>query len=183
MYGDLKKRFKYLIIRDVFVLFLLFLISSCKDNSSKNDTVSRPGTVQMEELNRYFIQKDKERIQNFIERKNLNMTESLTGLWYQIQIEGEGKNFGDNDKVIFDYDCALLDGTKCYSSETLGPKELILGKSEMEQGLNEALRMLKPGSEAVFILPPFLAYGLIGDGKKIPSKAVIVYNIKILNLR
>ena len=26
----------------------------------------------------------------------------------------------------------------------------------MEQGLNEGLRMLKPGAEAIFIIPPFL---------------------------
>ena len=35
-----------------------------------------------------------------------------------------------------------------------------MGRSEMEAGLNEGLRMLKPGAEAIFIIPPFLAYGL-----------------------
>jgi FKBP-type peptidyl-prolyl cis-trans isomerase len=58
--------------------------------------------------------------------------------------------------------------------------ELILGKSEMEAGLNEGLRMLKPGAEAIFIIPPFLAYGLIGDKKMIPPRTVIVYNVNIL---
>lgn len=53
----------------------------------------------------------------------------------------------------------------------------------MEPGLNEGLRMLKPGSEAIFIIPPFLAYGLIGDGKMIPSRAVIVYNVSILQAK
>jgi FKBP-type peptidyl-prolyl cis-trans isomerase len=79
-----------------------------------------------------------------------------------------------------DYECSLLDGTDCYSSKELGPKAVVLGRSEMEAGLNQGLRMLKPGGEAIFILPPFLAYGLPGDGKKIPSRAVIVYHITIL---
>jgi FKBP-type peptidyl-prolyl cis-trans isomerase len=43
--------------------------------------------------------------------------------------------------------------------------------------------MLKQGAEATFILPPFLAFGLIGDGKKIPSRAVIVYNVNILHAK
>ena len=64
--------------------------------------------------------------------------------------------------------------------EVLGPKEIVLGRSQLEPGLNEGLRMLKTGAEATFILPPFLAYGLIGDGKKIPSRAVIIYNVNIL---
>jgi hypothetical protein len=32
----------------------------------------------------------------------------------------------------------------------------------------------------VFILPPFLAFGLVGDGKKIPPRTIIVYNVSIL---
>ena len=98
-------------------------------------------------------------------------------------MQGEGKLFTDNDKVVLDYECSLLDGTKCYSSKDLGPKEVILGRSEMEPGLNEGLRMLKPGAEAIFIIPPFLAYGLIGDKKMIPPRAVIVYNVNILRAK
>jgi FKBP-type peptidyl-prolyl cis-trans isomerase FkpA len=135
----------------------------------------------MADLNRYFIQKDKERIQNYIERKKLKMKETPTGLWYQIINEGSGLNFSDNDKLSFDYECSLLDGTKCYSSKELGPKEVILGRSDLEQGLNEGIKMLKPGAEAIFIIPPYLAYGLLGDRKNIPPRAVIVYNV--YNLR
>jgi FKBP-type peptidyl-prolyl cis-trans isomerase len=108
------------------------------------------------------------------------MNELPTGLWYQIIKEGNGKLFTDNDKVVLNYECSLLDGTKCYSSKDLGQKEVILGRSEVEPGLNEGLRLLKPGSEAIFIIPPFLAYGLIGDRKMIPSRAVLVYYVNIL---
>jgi len=167
-------------IRNFIAICLLTVIISCKNNSDQSIKDIKPGRVEMTELNKYFIQKDKERIQNYIERKNLSMTESPTGLWYQILEEGRGNNFKNNDKVIMEYECSLLDGTKCYSSKTDGAKELILGRSEMAAGLNEGLRMLKPGASAIFILPPFLAYGLIGDGNKIPSRSVIVYNISIL---
>jgi len=90
---------------------------------------------------------------------------------------GEGNVFKDNSKVIFEYDCSLIDGTLCYSSKELGPKEVVLGRTQIESGMNEGLRMLRPGAEAIFIIPPFLGYGLIGDGKKIPPRSVIVYNI------
>ncbi len=79
----------------------------------------------------------------------------MTGLWYQILKEGEGETFGEKDLVIIDYECSLLDGTRCYSSRDTGPRELILGRSEMEAGLNEGLRLLKPGAEAIFIITSF----------------------------
>ncbi len=165
-----------------YILFFVVLsgLISCKNDSGKKIPDRKLGTNEMIDLNRHLVQKDRERIQNYIERKNLIMTESRTGLWYHIIKEGTGDTFTDSDKIIMDYECSLLDGTKCYSSKKLGPKEVVLGKSEMEPGLNEGLRMLKPGSEAIFIIPSFLAYGLIGDGKMIPSRAIIVYNVNIL---
>jgi FKBP-type peptidyl-prolyl cis-trans isomerase FkpA len=183
MSGDLKKRCKSMIIRNIVTVIFLFAIVACKNISEKKIANPGPGKNEMADLNRYFVQKDRERIQNYIERKNLKMTESPTGLWYQIVKEGTGDTFVESDKVIMNFECSLLDGTRCYSSEKLGPKEVILGRSELEPGLNEGLRLLKPGSEAIFILPPFLAHGLLGDGKMIPSRAIIVYNVNILRAK
>jgi FKBP-type peptidyl-prolyl cis-trans isomerase FkpA len=162
------------------IVFILFALVSCRNSPENTLSNSRPGKNEMADLNRYFVQKDRERIQNYIERKKLNLTESATGLWYQIIKQGEGPYFRDNSKIVMEYECSLLDGTICYSSKKLGPKELIIGKSEMEPGMNEGLRMLKPGAEAIFIIPPFLAYGLIGDRKLIPSRAIVVYYVYIL---
>jgi FKBP-type peptidyl-prolyl cis-trans isomerase FkpA len=167
-------------IRVTILSLVVLSIVSCNQKRESTAIVNKPGRNEMADLNKYLVQKDRERIRNYIERKNLRMTESPTGLWYQIIKEGNGKQFTENDKVVMNYECSLLDGTKCYSSSDLGPKELILGRSVMEQGLNEGLRLLKPGSEAVFIIPPYLAYGLIGDRKMIPPRAVIVYNVNIL---
>jgi FKBP-type peptidyl-prolyl cis-trans isomerase len=174
---DLKIRCSCHIIRHIVIVVLLISTFSCKNTHENNITESKPGKNEMADMNKYLVQKDKERIYNYIERKNLNLKESPTGLWYHIIKNGEGPLFKDNDKVIMDYDCSLLDGTFCYSSENLGPKECILGRTELESGLYEGLMMLKPGAEAIFILPPYLGFGLIGDRKNIPPRAIIVYKV------
>ena len=174
MMADRVMKFRYFTI-----LLLSAAMFSCNHGVDKNIAGSRPGSSDMADLNRYMVQKDKERIQNYIERKGLRMTETRTGLWYQIISEGEGAAFGEKSMVVMEYECSLLDGTLCYSSRETGPRELILGRSEMEAGLNEGLRLLKPGSEAIFIIPPFLAYGLVGDRKLIPPRAVLVYNVTV----
>jgi len=162
------------------IIIITFSIISCQNNQAPLIGVNKPGKKEMTDLNRYLVQKDKEIIQNYIERKNLKMTESPTGLWYYIKNEGSGDFLKDKDRIIMDYDCSLLDGTECYASVTLGPKEIILGKTTLETGMNEGLRLLRPGAEAIFILPPFLAYGMVGDGKKIPPRSTIVYSVRIL---
>jgi len=169
-----------MIIRVLISTLLLIATISCRSGSEEKSSQTRPGKKEMAALNRFLVQKDRERIVSYIERRNLKMTETPSGLWYMIKKEGTGGYLTDNDKIVMEYSCTLLDGTGCYSSEESGPREIILGRSELEPGLAQGLRMLKPEGEALFILPPFLAYGLKGDGDKVPSRSVLVYDIKIL---
>jgi FKBP-type peptidyl-prolyl cis-trans isomerase FkpA len=179
MYGDLVMTSRHIALGYILIFLFSVVFISCKHGSGKDYAPPLRGSNEMADLNRYMVSKDRERIQNYIERKDLRMTESQTGLWFQILKDGEGQNFTDKDKIIMDYECSLLDGTKCYSSRELGPMEVILGRSEIEAGLNEGLRLLKPGSRAIFIIPPFLAFGLVGDRRLIPPRAVLVYHINI----
>jgi FKBP-type peptidyl-prolyl cis-trans isomerase FkpA len=164
----------------ILIIAILFSFVSCRSDQVAQKVPAKPGKQEMAEMNRYLVQKDREIIENYIERKNLKMTESPTGLWYYVKDDGNGEYLKDNDRIVMDYECSLLDGTVCYSSADLGPKEIILGRSDLESGMNEGLRLLKPGAEALFILPPFLAFGLVGDGKKIPPRTIIVYSVSIL---
>jgi FKBP-type peptidyl-prolyl cis-trans isomerase len=160
---------------------LIVIISACNNKGQTNVTLKRPTGKEMAGLNTYIVEKDRERIISYTERKNLVMKETESGLWYTIRNAGSGGHLKDKDHVMMEYRCSLLDGTLCYSSETLGQKEIVLGSSELEAGLNEGLRMLGRGGEALFIMPPFLGYGLLGDNKAIPPRATLVYEIKITN--
>jgi FKBP-type peptidyl-prolyl cis-trans isomerase len=134
----------------------------------------------MADMNRYMIRKDRERIQSYSERKALTVQETSTGLWYGISEEGTGDFLTDGDMIRYEYNCSLLDGTECYSSQEFGPAEVQIGRSELPAGLYEGLKLLKRGSTATFIIPPFLAYGLVGDGKKIPPRATLVYSVLVI---
>ena len=170
-----------MIIRLLITALLITAAISCNSGDRQSGVRKGPGKNELADLNRYLVRKDRERIENYIARKNLKMTETQSGLWYMIKSEGTGENFTDRDKVLMEYDCSLLDGTYCYSSHESGPKEVILGSSRIEPGLDQGLRLLKPGGEALFIIPPFLGWGLPGDGGKIPSRAVLVYSIKVVD--
>jgi FKBP-type peptidyl-prolyl cis-trans isomerase len=58
----------------------------------------------------------------------------------------------------------------------------VVGQGEVEPGLDEGIRLLHSGDKARFILPPHLAYGLIGDENKIPARSVIVYDLTVLSV-
>jgi FKBP-type peptidyl-prolyl cis-trans isomerase FkpA len=169
-----------MIIRYFVSIVFFFIAVSCNTSQQNLPVEKKPGKDEMVNVNKYLVQKDKERIENYIDRKNLKMKQTTSGLWYTILKDGSGDIFTDGSTVSFNYDSSLLDGTQCYSSTVLGPKVVVIGKSDIESGLNEGLKLLKQGSDAIFILPPYLAYGLPGDGKSIPARSIIVYRVKVL---
>jgi len=172
---------KVIMKQSLAVIFMLILLPcSCRNGRPDGEQPQKPGKNEMAEMNRFLVQKDREIIENYIERKGLTMKESPAGLWYLIEEEGEGDLLRDNDRIQMAYRCELIDGTFCYSSDESGPMQVTVGKSDIEPGLNEGLRLLKPGGKALFILPPFLAHGLVGDGKKIPPRTIIVYRVNVI---
>lgn len=164
----------------LFISFALILCAACKHSQDINtkDNKAQWDKQSMESLNRYMIAKDRERILNYIERKDLSMEENQMGIWYSIENEGENVKIKDNDRVIIEYECSLLDGSLCYSSEDDGYKIITVGKNEFGAGLDYGLKMLGRGGEALFIVPSFMAFGLKGDGNKIPSRSVLVFSVK-----
>ena len=82
-------------------------------------------------------------------------------------------------KIAMDYTLSLLDGTPCYSSDSLGRRALVVGREEAESGLHRGLQYLKRGDKAILLIPSALAHGLLGDFRKIPPHMPIVYHVVI----
>lgn len=158
-----------------------FLLFACRP-SAVEPVNTKPDNRQQEHfiaLNRYLLERDMILIDNYARRNQLKLTRTPSGLSYQIIQHGKGRKIKLDDKVIFAYRLSLLDGTVCYSSDSTGLKTTYIGKGELERGLDEGLTYLHVGDSAIFILPPHLAYGIIGDGKCIPPRSCIVYHIRI----
>ena len=168
-------------VKEAAILIFLISLFSCNGNRQAPTQEANQGNNDMVDVNRYLVQKDNERIQNYIERKGLLMQQTLSGLWYTITRDVSGEVFTEGSSLTIEYKTSLLDGTLCYTSDKTGVKKIVIGKSDIESGLNEGLKLLSPGDEAIFILPPYLAYGLLGDGNLIPSRSILVIEVNVLD--
>ncbi len=133
--------------------------------------------------NRKLVGKDAEEIKHYLHVNNIEMAETNTGMWYVIEKEGSGALAKKGEIVKIAYKVSLLDGTLCYSSDSLGLKEFKVGQGGVESGLEEGILLLKKGSKAKFILPPHRAYGLVGDDDKIPAHSTIIYEVEVVDLQ
>ena len=170
----------------VFII-IIFFFSSCNSGKNKkevNQVVDEKElSLSLEELNRKMIQYESDLINEYVEKNSLNVIKTGTGLRYQILNEGEGELIKKGDIVSLEYELSLLSGELLYSSDNDGNKVFLVSRGGVESGLEEAVLKLRKNSEAILILPSHLAHGLIGDGNRIPPKAILVYSIKVIDIK
>ncbi len=162
-------------------LLLFFLGGAGCHNPEKNgnqQVVKALTQKQLLAFNRKLLKQEKEEIDAFIKAKKWKMKATGTGLRYQILAKGSGKRAHTGQIAKIDYRVKLLDGQKIYS----GVKSFKIGYGGVESGLEEGILLLKKDNVARFILPSHLAYGLSGDGNKIPPRASLIYYVKLLKL-
>ena len=170
--------------RNLFVLLLGILLGSCQEqqqNPNPQQNLSSDAQVKesLEKANRYLVNDEEEEIDNYVRRHQLEMVSTGTGLRYQIIEKGQGKPVQPGKNVTLDYVLYDLKGDVVYTSETEGPMRFVVSRSEVPSGLDEAVRLLHEGDCAWAIVPSHLGYGILGDQKSVPSRATLIYLLKV----
>lgn len=103
-------------------------------------------------------------------------------LQYEDLVAGDGKRAAWGAVATVKYVGKLTDGTTVDEGKfdfTVGDKNLIKGFNYGVGGV-ENIPAMKVGGKRKVVLPPELAYGADGDGKKIPPNATITFEIELL---
>ncbi|PLW95064.1 MAG: peptidylprolyl isomerase [Marinilabiliales bacterium] len=170
----------------VLILAILFLASCGSDkNKQKDQPDINPDNYmdEMEDANQYYTVSESDQIDDYAERMGWDMIKTGTGLRYLIYENGTGRMVENKLVVRFEFKVNLLNGAVCYDSDKQGPKEVWIGHADVESGLEEGLQLLREGDHAKFILPSHLAFGWLGDSEQIPTRAVLIYDVHVLEVR
>jgi len=135
------------------------------------------------ETNKYIRKRHRDHMIAFMQRASWDMTETPTGLWYMILEEGQGERIREDKLVRYSFETKLINGKLCYYADNNQPKSIVVGKGNIEAGLEEGLLLLKEGSKARFLIPPYLAHGNFGDREKIPGSAILIIEVDILEVK
>jgi FKBP-type peptidyl-prolyl cis-trans isomerase FkpA len=181
----------YLLMKHSAVILFFSLFLSCNNNSntspSQKDLMAPPSDSMKEALlksNRHDMVDEASEIDAFAARRSWEMNITGTGLRYMIYKQGEGKvHPKKGDFVTIAYKTFLLDGTLCYTVDKSKPEIFEIGKANVTRGLEEGIINMKEGDKARLLVPKHLAYGLLGDDKKIPANSILFYDVELLSVK
>jgi FKBP-type peptidyl-prolyl cis-trans isomerase FkpA len=161
----------------------LALYTNCRNPEPEPQQVDpRQLKESLIKINKTLAHEEDLAIDRYIARRGLKMERSGTGLRYMIIEPGIGTLAQTGMRATVNYRIELLDGTFCYSSDSLGPQRFVVDQDQIESGIHEGIKLLSKGAKAKFILPSHLAHGLLGDQDKIPAKSSVVYDIEVIDL-
>lgn len=163
---------------------LVLLVLACTNNTEQKYEPKKPKPDRsLIKVNKYLVRAENEEIENFIKRRDWTMTETGSGLRYQVFEQGSGPLAQKGQLIEMEYKMRLISGDIVYSSGKDGLKSFVIGHGGVEAGLEEAVLFLRQGDKARIIFPSHLAYGLLGDQKRIPSRSTLIYEVSIINLK
>ncbi|KAG0498481.1 hypothetical protein HPP92_003172 [Vanilla planifolia] len=105
------------------------------------------------------------------------------GLKKKLLKEGQGWETPEvGDEVEVHYTGTLLDGTQFDSSRDRGtPFKFKLGQGQVIKGWDQGIKTMKKGENAIFTIPPELAYGEAGSPPTIPPNATLQFDVELLS--
>lgn len=158
------------------------LVVSCRNKEVKPESKPADYKESLIKANKEVVRTEREQIDDYIARHRWTMKATSTGLRYMVYEKGNGPKGQAGKTVNLNYTLTLLTGDTVYSSRIDGPLQFVVGQGQVISGLEEAILLLKVGDRAKIIIPSHLAFGLIGDQRKIHHKASLVYDVEFVSM-
>lgn len=155
----------------------LLLLVSCGDRTPVVELHPENSELVKENMinaNRVVIQSEATQIESYIQRHGWSVHQLPSGAFFYPYTQGNGSAILTNDKVRVTYRLEGLDGTPFYTNQV---DTLVVGHRDVTAALDELLQQLHYGSQAYLIAPSNSAYGVVGDGDRVPSRTVVIYNV------
>jgi len=164
--------------RYAFLLPLLIVACSPREQAPQGTVASKDRQL-LQNVNKYLNEKEQDVLASYVERQQLDMKQTPSGYYYQVVEQGRGAVVAEGCAVRLYGRVMLIDGTLCYVYAEQNPFGLKVGAHADIKILNTALLGMKEGSKVRFVFPAHMAFGLLGDGDKIPPRSPLVCEFTI----
>ena len=127
-----------------------------------------------------------QKIEKFIEKDSTHdYISSPDGFWYRYikKSDSESMTPKKGQIVQLTYDISDLNNVILYSESHHGIKEYRIDNENFIPALQKGIKFMKVGETVQFVIPPYSAFGIIGDGNKIGMNTSIVSTVTLIDIK
>ena len=148
------------------IVFSIAILASCDDDETVRLTYEEQLKV------------DIEKIENYLDQKELTADSTGSGLFYIIDEEGTGSRPTLDSLVSVQYVGKFLETEEIFDSGTTEDYPL----SGFIYGWQEGIALLKEGGSGTLYIPSGLGYGAI-DYYTIPGNSILIYEVELIDVK
>lgn len=126
-------------------------------------------------------EKDQQLIFEAVQKKEIDTTGSMEGMYYQVLSEGNGRYVSISDTVTVYYKGSLLKDGSVFDQTKDKPATFPL--KGLIRGWQIGLPLCKVGGKIRLIIPTAKAYTIRSRSKAIPPNSVLVFDIEVLSVK
>jgi FKBP-type peptidyl-prolyl cis-trans isomerase len=127
------------------------------------------------------VEKEKGRTFLLQNKKKAGITETASGLQYEVLVAGQGPKPSQADTIVVHYAGKLLNGKEFDSSYSRG-QPINIPVTGVIAGWTEAVQLMPTGSKWRLYIPSSLAYGDHAAGPDIPAGATLIFDVELLEI-
>ncbi len=114
-------------------------------------------------------------------KKRKGVTETESGIQYEIIKKGKGKKPFAHSKVKVHY-VGTLENGKEFDNSYKRDNPLVIRLNSVIKGWEEGVQLMKVGAKYKFYIPSALGYGKRGAGSDIPPNSLLIFEIELLEI-
>lgn len=168
------------------LLIIPFLFIACTEEEEKPEQDFQWTKENSIEFGQGVAAQEEIDIKLFLEmHKDWKMHKTGSGLQYYIyERTGDDTTFHPKPGqwAHIEYEVTLLSGEECYKTADDEYEKVKVDNSEIETGVQEAVKLMVPGDRAKLIIPSHLGHGVAGDLDKIPPLTTLVMDIHLIGV-
>lgn len=173
----------------LFLLFALFLVSSCSQQQARKPISQSSGTFMKESIarNKKLVASEEDKIVAIMKSNpNINYIASKKGYWYYYETKNNNDVMSPKKGYIayFDYEISDLNNNIIYSQLELRPQIYTVDKDQkIISGLRDGIKLMHKNEKITFLFPSHLAFGYHGDDRRIGINEPIICTVTLNDIK
>lgn len=158
----------------VFILLFFTAIACVRQTpqlpTNKATTVDS-SAIALQLANEKLIQGEDSIVFNYIRTSKIEFKKTSSGLWYKIyEVSKNQEKPKPSETCNISYKVNSFDNALLFN-ET---KNIVIGKKQIINGIEEALLLMNRGDSAVLVVPWYIGYGMKGNENIAPYTSIVV---------